>query len=66
MAQHTIESSNRMPADSSTSDDADPLQRTCPLCEFATTEENGIYLHLQTSHRKSAISRIVIGHRREG
>jgi hypothetical protein len=30
--------------------------RTCPLCEFETAHSQGIYLHLQTSHRKSTLA----------
>ncbi len=30
--------------------------QTCPLCEFKTAHSRGIYLHLQTSHRKSTLA----------
>lgn len=41
-----------------TSDSATQAQwaRTCPLCEFESVHSRGIYVHLQTSHRKSTLA----------
>lgn len=33
---------------------------TCPLCSFVGTDESDIYVHLQTSHRKSTIATAVL------
>lgn len=33
---------------------------TCPICGYAADRQNRIYVHLQTSHRKSAIARAVL------
>ena len=44
-------------ADASTpapEDDADLT--SCPVCEFAGTEYDDVYVHLMTAHRKSTIS----------
>lgn len=62
MAQRTVERSDRTTADGSEAAAGAPLASghpTCPLCEFSADGENGIYVHLQTSHRKSALSRLV-------
>lgn len=63
MAQRTVESTDRTAADGSESvaSGAPPASGhpTCPLCEFSADGENGIYVHLQTSHRKSTLSRFV-------
>lgn len=63
MAQSTVETSDRTAADSSdaAASGAPPVsgQRTCPLCEFSADGENAIYVHLQTSHRKSSLSKFV-------
>jgi hypothetical protein len=28
----------------------------CPFCEFDTADETAVYVHLQTSHRKSTLA----------
>jgi hypothetical protein len=33
----------------------------CPLCEVSTTDARQLYVHLQTSHRKSTLAGIVVG-----
>ncbi|MXR52424.1 hypothetical protein GRX03_12515 [Halovenus sp. WSH3] len=38
---------------------ADP-PRTCPICEFGAEERDDVYVHLQTSHRKSRLAAVVL------
>lgn len=33
----------------------------CPLCGIETDDHTGVYVHLQTSHRKSALARELLG-----
>lgn len=47
------------PDGTGTVEDTEP----CPLCEFEAVDTSSIYIHLQTSHRKSRIARAVLADR---
>lgn len=66
MAQPSRESSDRV-SDASEPAGSEPLspETGCPLCGFAAEGDQGIYVHLQSSHPKSALATFVVGHRRE-
>lgn len=34
--------------------------RCCPVCEFASAEDDDVYIHLMTAHRKSTISSMLL------
>ncbi|MFC4986389.1 MULTISPECIES: hypothetical protein [Saliphagus] len=60
MAQRTVEAADRTVAEETNARTTTPGERrTCPLCAFAADGDGGIYDHLQASHRKSALSRLV-------
>lgn len=67
MAQPSRESSDRAVSDASESAGSEPLspETGCPLCGFTAEGDHEIYVHLQSSHPKSALATFVVGHRRE-
>lgn len=36
---------------------------TCPICAFSSDSETALYTHLLTSHRKSAITEVLLERR---
>lgn len=59
MAQRTVEAVDRTVAEGTNVRTTTDERHTCPLCGFAADGNGGIYDHLQASHRKSALSRLV-------
>lgn len=59
MAQRTLEVADRTVADGTNARATTGESPTCPLCGFSADGDCGIYDHLQTSHPKSALSRLV-------
>ena len=37
-----------------------PANTDCPICSYVGADESDVYVHLQTSHRKSTIAAAVV------
>ena len=56
------QASRRARPEEPTGTDASAAERVvCPLCGVPATDERAVYIHLQTSHRKSALAGLVVG-----
>lgn len=49
--------------DTEARDSGTDSQYECPLCEFDAGERTNLYIHLQTSHRKSRLATVILEER---
>lgn len=65
MAQRTLAARREDPGEASDSAGVDGViegdRAVCPLCGVVTTDARQLYVHLQTSHRKSTLAGLVVG-----